>query len=141
MKPSPPGIPRCGNSPQHPYHSVALLFLTRAVDEPRQFQQSRSSRAGSEKVKAIEHPVNFQNKTQYSAHHNFTSTLLRHDRWHQVSSQSIKGSQRVGNMDDERLIVEVQQHKIIYVPKHPFYGQWPEGQSVSFNCSRFGSGS
>jgi hypothetical protein len=59
------------------YHSVALLFLTRAVAEPHQFQQSRSSRAGSEKVKAIEHPVNFLNKTQYSAHvayHNFTST-------------------------------------------------------------------
>ena len=49
------------------YHSVAFLFL-QAVAEPRQFQQSRTSRAGSEKVKAIEHPVNFQNKTQYSAH-------------------------------------------------------------------------
>ena len=76
------------------------------------------------KVKAIEHPVNFQNKTQYSDHvayHNFTSTLLRHDRWHQVSSQSIKGSQRVGNMDDERLIVEVEQHKIIHEIYHPFY--------------------
>ena len=74
-------------------------------------------------MKAIEHPVNFQNKTQYSAHvayHNFTSTLLRHDRWHQVSSQSIKGSQRVGNMDDERLNVEVQKHEVIYVPNHPF---------------------
>ena len=46
----------------------AFLFLPQAVAEPRQFQQSRSSRAGSEKVKAIEHPVNFQNKTQYSAH-------------------------------------------------------------------------
>ena len=50
------------------YHSVALLFLPQAVAEPRRFQQSRSSRAGSEKVKAIKHPVNFQNKTQYSAH-------------------------------------------------------------------------
>ena len=50
------------------YHSVAFLFLPQAVAEPRQFQQSRSSRAGSEKVKAIEHPVNFLNKTQYSAH-------------------------------------------------------------------------
>ena len=107
----------CGTSQQRQerlaapqrYHSIAFLFLTQAVAEPRQFQQSRSSRAGREKVKAIEHPVNFQNKTQYSAHvayHNFTSTLLRHDRWHQVSSQSIKGSQRVGNMEDERLIVE-----------------------------------
>ena len=24
-------------------------------------------------------------------------------------------------MDDERLIVEVQQHEVIYVPNHPFY--------------------
>ncbi|TKS89002.1 hypothetical protein D9C73_022567 [Collichthys lucidus] len=29
----------------------------------------------------------------HDAYHNFTSTL-RHDRWHQVSSQSIKGSQQ-----------------------------------------------
>ena len=29
--------------------------------------------------------------------------------------------QRVGNMDDERLIVEVQQHEVIYIPNHPFY--------------------
>ena len=59
--------------------------------------------------------------SSYVAYHNFKSTLLRHDRWHQVSSQSIKGSQRVGNMDDERLIVEVQQHEVIYVPNHHFY--------------------
>ena len=32
-----------------------------------------------------------------------------------------KGSQRVGNMEDERLIVEVPQHEVIYVPNHPFY--------------------
>ena len=31
------------------------------------------------------------------------------------------GSLRVGNMDDERLIVEVQQHEVIYVPNHHFY--------------------
>ena len=70
MKPSPPGAPRNVSAasqqrlsaPQR-YLSVALLLLTRAVAEPRQFQQSRLSRAGSEKVKAIEHPVNFLNKT------------------------------------------------------------------------------
>jgi hypothetical protein len=41
------------------YHSVAFLFLPQAVAEPRQFQQSRSIRAGSEKVKAIEHSGQF----------------------------------------------------------------------------------
>ena len=46
----------------------AFLFLPQDVAEAHQFQQSRSSRAGSEKVKAIEHPSYFQNKTQYSAH-------------------------------------------------------------------------
>ena len=56
-----------------------------------QFQQSRSSGAGSGKVKAIKHLVNFQNKTQNSAHvayHDFTSTL-RHfykgKAWHLIA--------------------------------------------------------
>ena len=38
---------------------AALLFLTLAVAEPRQFPQNRLSQAGSEIIKAIEHPVHF----------------------------------------------------------------------------------
>ena len=45
----------------------SVLFLTQAADEPRQFQQI--DRAGSEIVKAIEHPVNFQNKNTLPIEH------------------------------------------------------------------------
>ena len=41
-----------------------VLFLTRAAAEPHQFKQSRS-----EIVKAIEHPVNFQNKSTLPIEH------------------------------------------------------------------------
>ena len=70
------------------YHSVAFLFLPQAVAEPRQFQQSRSSRAGSEYVKAIKHPVNFQNKTQviYVPNHPFYKGNGRKDKaWHLIA--------------------------------------------------------
>ena len=43
------------------------------------------------------------------------------DRVGNYSCQSIKGSQRVGSMYKERLIVEVEQHIIIYDTAHPFY--------------------
>ena len=83
MSPFPPAAERLSSVPGAARRAATLSF--RSISIFCQFQQSRSSRAGSEKVKAIKHPVNFQNKTQYSAHvayHNFTSTLLRHDRWH-----------------------------------------------------------
>ena len=49
-------------------------------------------------------------------------------------------------MDDERLIVEVEQHKIIYEIYHPLsekddiFQKGQKGQSLALNCSRFGSG-
>ena len=63
MKPSPPGVPRNVSAasqerraaPQR-YHSVALLFLTRAAAEPRQFKQSVNIGIYSNTLLGIRYP-------------------------------------------------------------------------------------
>ena len=50
----------------------SVLFLTRAAAEPRQFTQ-QADWAGGEIVKAIEHPVNFQNKNTLPIEHGHKS--------------------------------------------------------------------
>ena len=59
-------VPGALRTPQR-YHSIALLFWT----EPEQID-----RAGSEIVKAIEHPVNFQNKHTLPIEHGHKSLLF-----------------------------------------------------------------